>query len=289
MFCPLNDSFCKSLQILSSNVWHDLQDAITYNSPLHEESITQYNSLELNRRHKFKNRIHQFSKRKESKNGADWMWMFYDPGTLNYIGAAVQAKRLYETGKYDALSLNQAQKLIRYSNLLQFNNVVPLYIFYNHPGIRFSRPEFYRKLNRIGSFRYLDPPADLGCTFLHAQHLIYSGILRSTKPFDLSPHMRPWWHLACKCSLSSGKDSPTDELQQLSKILQSGLLSRPDFFIDPTQADGPLREWLMGEELPDGKLEHLFGLDEINPEDPDAFSPEFVLVTKIGKSESEPQ
>ena len=99
--------------------------------------------------------------------------------------------------------------------------------------------------------------------------------------------MRPWWHLACKCSFLSGNGSPTDELQQLSKNLQSGLISRPDFFIDPAQADGPLREWLLGEDLPDEKLEHLFGLNEVNPEDPDAFRPEFVLVTKVGKSERE--
>lgn len=284
MHCPINDGFCQSLQRLSSNVWHDLQDAITFNSPLHEESITQYNSLELNRAHRFRNRIHQFTKSKESKNGADWLWLFYDPGSLKYIGAAVQAKRLYNSDRYDALSLNQAQKLIRYSQLVQFNGVVPLYVFYNHPGFRFSRPEFYRKLNSLGGFRYLDPPADLGCTFLHAQHLIYSGLLRSTRPYDLSVHMRPWWHLACKCQ-GSNSNLPDGQIQQLAEFMQGGLLSRPEYFIEPAKAEGPLSSLLAGDELPAEKMNHLFGLNEIDPEDHDAFRPEFVLITQLGKAE----
>ena len=284
VYCPQNYGFCKTLQSLSTNVWHDLQDAEDYNSPIHEESITQYNSLKLNRKHAKKNRVHQFKKHQEKRNGADWLWLFYDPGTLNYVGAAVQAKRLYSSGQYDVLKLDQAKKLINYTNLVRQNGIVPLYVFYNYPKIRVSRPDFYRRLNRLGPFRYLDPPADLGCTFMPARRLIHQGILRSTKPFDLSKDMRPWWHLACKCPMSRRPpSSPDDGVNRIANFIQTtgDVRERPDDFIDPRPAEGPFAALLKGEELPDEKLEHMFGLDEIDRDDPDAFDPKFVRLTEV--------
>lgn len=284
MYCPSSNGLCQSLQALSSNVWHDLQDAITFSSPLHEEAITQYNSLMLTRNHWKENFIYQFNKMtEEPKTGADWLWVFFDSGKLNYIVVAVQAKRLYSSGKYDALKTSQTQKLIDYANN-QHLGCIPIYVFYNHPGLRVFRHPIKNKNWRMAYRPNVIDPIDLGCTFVNAHVIKHNGEAISKDPQSLSANTRPWWHLACQCRRREPRSDRSDPLMVLAERLQDRELGEDDGFVRPISAEGPMRDFLSGEGLPEEKMERLFGIDEIDPDDPDAFSPDFVLVTRIDES-----
>jgi len=279
--------FDEGFEARRGRFWHDLSDAITYSSPLHEEAITQYNSLTLTRSHRRENFIYQFNKKtEEPKTGADWLWVFFDPGTLHYILVAVQAKRLYSSGKYDALKITQTQKLIDYAQN-QWLGCVPVYVFYNHSAVRINRPPVLHKNWNLALRPSVIDPVDLGCTFVNAHVVMHYGESISKNPQSLSANTRPWWHLVCKCQFSHPRFNPSDPMTNLAERLQLSEPEDDDSFIRPRTAEGPMLDFLTGESLPEEKLENMFGLNEIDPEDPDAFRPEFLKVTRINNKEAE--
>jgi hypothetical protein len=73
----------------------------------------------------------------------------------------------------------------------------------------------------------------------------------------------------------------------LAERLQVSEPEDDDSFIRPRLAEGSMLDFLEGESLPEEKLENMFGLNEIDPEDPNAFRPEFLKVTRINDKEAE--
>ena len=277
MYCPINNGFCQTMQRLSERIWFDLESARLLHSPLHEESITQYNSLHLMRSHGHQNNIRQFTKAEEKKNGSDWLWLFYEPGTLRYFRVAVQAKRLYDNGKYQAFKTPQLNNLIQYSTN---NQSTPIYVLYNHPKMDISS-EFRQNLNSIAGGRSLNPASDLGCTFANAHDVRF---LRSKakNPKLLSKYMRPWWHLVCKCgAYQSGGGNNLDILFTSFLRLVTEFRDDDALPFKPVLAEGGVRRWLDGDVVSIEQLRNEFGLDEIDSDDPAAFSPNWVIKTEI--------
>ena len=92
MFCPSGFCICRTVQLESIRIWNDLQDAETFNSPLHEDSITQTLALSLNRQHGGQNRVHLFNRAEESKNGSDFLWIFFSSDLARLFRVAVQGQ-----------------------------------------------------------------------------------------------------------------------------------------------------------------------------------------------------
>ena len=116
MFCPSGHCLCRTVRSESTRIWNDLQDAETLNSLIHEDTITQTFALTLNRQHSDQSRVHVFNRTVEARNGSDFLWFSIDSNRDRFFLAAVQAKRLYRSGKYDAFKKRQVMDIIRYTN-----------------------------------------------------------------------------------------------------------------------------------------------------------------------------
>ena len=116
----------------------------------------------------------------ENKNGADWMISITQHAWT--VEFRFQAKRLYPSGRYDALKerqkiIDQRDKLIQFANQ---DGVFPLYLFYNHD--QFTHP--MRGPERLGSW---------GCSIASPRSITGKTY---PKPDEISP-MWPWETLVC--------------------------------------------------------------------------------------------
>nr|SPS05122.1 protein of unknown function [Candidatus Nitrotoga fabula] len=131
--------------------------------------------------------------------GADWSFWFAD-GNNRGIELRIQAKRLFDTGKYESLNGNGTQIQKLHNNK---GNAIPLYVFYNNSDF-YNYPNFRKNLNlylkkkSLVNWRYPlpFPFSDLwGCTYAPL-----TSIPKKNKPtyFDI-PVMLPWHTLVCDC------------------------------------------------------------------------------------------
>ncbi|MCT6819495.1 MAG: hypothetical protein M3009_03350 [Bombella apis] len=135
--------------------------------------------------------VKMFSKAEESRNGADWEWLFKF-GDCEF-GFRVQAKRLYEGSGYDGFGRNNKQNddLIAQA---QASGLIPVYVFYNHG---FGRDSY---LFGGGSFigGYSRRRSDWGCSVAHAECVrdVYANNKgRKGRVDDIFPYMLPWHEL----------------------------------------------------------------------------------------------
>lgn len=275
MFCPSGHCLCRTLQTLSIQVWNDLQDAENLKTPFHEDTITQSLALHLNRQHPGKNKVHIFSRTAEGENGSDFIWLFFDPSLNRHVRVAVQAKRLYSSGKYDAFKAHQVPKITTYAKIVGGQAI---YLTYNYPPVSWrSRWPFWVRAKRRLGLKWIDPPRDLGLVYLEAGHLV--GIAdRALTPTTIAAHGRPMWHPFCTCSNTSTGDALKDLLVRLNAVPEDEDVGEPKLSETPSI----IRRWMVGGDVDGNELRNTLRLGEVDGEG--SFSPSFLLGTIVGGS-----
>ena len=275
MYCPSGHCLCRTMQARSRQVWDDLQDAEALGTPYHEDTVTQSLALHLNRYHPGENRVHVFTRSKEGKNGSDFIWIFFDHDLRRYFYIAVQAKRLYKNGRYDAFKVDQVKKIRRYA---QVAGALPIYLTYNYPPVLRGLWAEWRQRRRQWPIRALDYQRDLGLIYFHVRYAenVQDGQLSAN---DIAQSGRPMWSVFCTCNSACTGDALKDLREAL--IAQADDADTPGGVLHETPP--ALRTWKSGETVQEQQLLEPFGLHERAPEH--GFSPSFMLGTTLGNTE----
>jgi hypothetical protein len=191
-------------------IWQDTAKAISFGLSQNEETITETMLLNLAKQCEGTGLCAiPYSKATEKVNGADWEWWF----TSNGEGVAfrVQAKRLFESGRYESLKPKGSQ----IKNLIsQASDKVPMLAFYNfQAGIAKSMP--FGSIPKGCDCSAYRRPSYWGCSLEPARIVETQG---KTKFRDMHPNMIPMHCLFCqKISWSrGGKPPPLADLVERS-------------------------------------------------------------------------
>lgn len=192
----MSSDLCQVFQQLAKRVWRDMSKAKKHNVSFYEETITQNLLLELVSKRIGKVETKAFTKAEEKTNGADWEIWFC--GRTRGISIRFQAKRLNEkSGKYGALDGND-QQLETFKCMAIKDKVIPLYLFYNHSGIK--------KGSSTGSSNNL-----WGCTVAPVEVI---PNINAPSPSDIDP-MFPWHVIFCHPSYFFEQSLYGDDLVDL--------------------------------------------------------------------------
>ena len=273
MDCPSGHCLCRTMQNRSRKVWNNLQDADKHGTPYHEDTVTQTLALHLNRHHPAENRIHVFKRMTEGKNGSDFIWIFFDYGMERYIPVAVQAKRLYKNGRYNAFKSLQVKKIIQYARVA---GAIPIYLTYNYGSVSSNWWPGWDSQKLKWRVWLFDCQRDLGLFYFHAGNVINieDGQL---SPSDIAEKGRPMWTVFCTCPCSPTGDPLRDLCEAL--MVHIGDTDAPS---DGPRATPPvLRAWKSGEDVREQQLREQLYLHELD----DGFAPSFILGTTLGNRE----
>jgi len=159
-----------------------------------EESITDFNLLELQYKHPTEIKTQKYSRVRENVVGADWEWWFTSGGY--WLGLRVQAKKLDERSmtypevdSTDKRGRRQIDVLIREA-LASTPKRIPMYVFYNCWDKKAFRP-------RWKCLSYRQNYEMLGCGISHAAPILQIVNRNSKSIRDVSRHMYPWSCLLC--------------------------------------------------------------------------------------------
>ena len=146
----------------------------------------------------------RFTTRGESKSGADWQWWFIS-GNRGFP-ILIQAKRLYSSGRYEALTYKKWSRKDQTNTLLRTarnTDCLPLFCFYNF----WSSPS-------------LPQNPDWGCALASAQsvknRLLHSGPM-TNRIDSIQPISVPWTSLVCPID-HSGIDFPDAVRRRVREI-----------------------------------------------------------------------
>ncbi|MGH9427900.1 MAG: DUF6615 family protein [Terriglobia bacterium] len=203
--------------------WDSLRRARSASTQLGEESLTDFNLLEIRTRHPNEVITKTFTKPKEAGTGADWEWWFTG-SSRRWLGFRIQAKVLdlrsdkfehlhykpspgqLSSGQYQAdLLCQRAQSALP--------KRIPLYCLYaqwrhQNPGPPWT----------CGSFPFAEE--SFGCSLVDAYEI---ARLRPRKGLgDLVPLMTPWHCLVC-CEAYSRGDLPERALVFLRERMAGGI------------------------------------------------------------------
>ncbi|MCP4185671.1 MAG: hypothetical protein GY761_20600 [Hyphomicrobiales bacterium] len=223
-----------------------------------------------------------FKKHQETLNGADWVWLFYDKNRCLEFRVIVQAKRLYSTGSYDAFKIEQPDKMLRYSQVV---DAVPVYALYNYPRARgaiypIQRPHW------TSWVRGIDHARDYGVSLVHAK-LVKALGQDGKDARKMLDRAFPWWLPFCNCGLIHIGGDP---LQQIAMTF-SEPFGVTEGYREPAtlrQLSGATEQWLNGN--PDA----IYGLENefLNPDivrdtrqDEHGFRPSFIMATEVSEAE----
>ncbi len=274
--CPSGHCLCHTVQMESIRIWGDLQDAQNYQSPIHEDTITQTLALNLNREHGGQSRVHVFSRPEEAKNGSDFIWIFFSPDLSRHIRLVIQAKRLYPSGSYEAFKKNQA---IRMRNYAYGIGAVPVYVFYNFIP-------FLRAYNVLGGrdrywHRYMlisNCMRHFGSIYVRTEDILnLTG--SSISANEIVNVFRPLWHPFCVCDgprracvlenfaerFNAKSDKETNDTPEILKTGES------------------LQRWMLGERTDSLTIEDFMMSREDQPSE--GFAPSFVMGTRLTDSD----
>ena len=97
------ETLCGSFSRLAIKTWFDLANSSSFGNDLRlgEESITDFLLLDIACAHSQEMRVHKYTKKEESRSGADWLWCFGHDNRWFLI--RVQAKKLYRSLEYESL------------------------------------------------------------------------------------------------------------------------------------------------------------------------------------------
>ena len=197
----------------AKRTWENIRDGIATVIVLGENTLTENNLLEIQRRHPDEVRLFKFDQIREgTETGADWEWWLTNHRQNKWMGLRVQAKKLNcDKLTYDAIN-HRTQKNGPQINLLisnaNDNGLVPLYCFYNY----FPAQNQTTFLSRCGSYR--EPTELMGCTLASAQGVNRIRPLKHRKQLaKLEGKCLPWHCLVC----CEGFARPTQRLDLVDR------------------------------------------------------------------------
>ena len=146
----------------------------------------------------------RYTRREERKSGADWLWWFVS-GNQGFP-MLIQAKRLYSSGRYEALKYKKGSRHDQTNTLLRTarnNDWLPLFCFYNSPP-------------------HLQSPF-WGCALASAQSVKHHLLRSNQQGNDIDsilPVSVPWWYLVClpDHSEASFPDAVSRRVMQIFEI-----------------------------------------------------------------------
>lgn len=228
---------------IASDTWHRLGKADVLGARLGEETLTDLLVLDMlphRRMNAFS--INRLTKQKESLFGADLLlWIRYPCGSGRRL--ALQAKKLYSTGRYDALTHRGASGACQIDVLDQFARwwgAVPAYLLYNHVDPLPSRTQYWHCCRTHDA-------EQLGCTLVPTWRIRQAMMLRGGRTFPAvhsDPANRPW-----RCVFDC--DKPLQQLDELALLrpephfTHDGVVfhrARPDWLITDSEGFDALLE-----------------------------------------------
>ena len=193
---------------IASQTWHRLHRAHLLRARIGEETLTDLLVLDMLPHQ----RMNAFSilhptKRQESRIGADLLVCIrYPSGSGRRL--AVQAKKLYTTGRYDALGHRDASGILQIDKLDKFARnwcAVPVYLLYNHVD---RLPCQRRHWNCCRAY----DTEQLGCTLVPSWRIRQAIKFRGDRTFSTihdCKSTRPW-----RCVFDC--DKPIEQVDSLA-------------------------------------------------------------------------
>lgn len=125
---------------IAESTWCRLRDAKTYSVRLGEETITDLLVLDFMRSEMQRSsRVFHVTKQKEAQYGIDLLIVTRIDSNSTAV-LAVQAKKLYNTGRYDSLNHRVGDNRIPQLDLLESfawkRGYIPLYLLYNYTDLK---------------------------------------------------------------------------------------------------------------------------------------------------------
>lgn len=165
-----------------------------------EETVTELLIYEVASKHGASIHVEPATKYAESRHGADWEWWFLDDNWE--LRVRVQAKRMYPSNGYDALSLDSGQnaQLSKLIAKAAASSCTPIACFYNR-AIALFMAHKHRCRHRYFGRSYW------GCSYALAEDVQAAN---SQDPALLLPFTRPLHELVCR----SPDESLTDAVKR---------------------------------------------------------------------------
>jgi len=190
----MSSKICRKFQYLSAWVMDVLSEAMERKLPCSEETVTEAILLKLSRYTGNNFGVKSFTKNEESINGADWEIWFCN-GTHG-ISIRLQAKRLYRSGKYEALKRGNSNQRKNLKEKAKEVGATPLYFFYNHN--KFSPSLLWTCFQNKTSYH----KSDWGCAV--APPCAIKSRTHQPSPCEIKA-MFPWHYLVCPSKNSNEK------------------------------------------------------------------------------------
>lgn len=199
----LTNGLCVDFIKQSRKTWNTLRRAEHLGLSISEESITDFNLLELQQRHQYEIITRKFSKHKERQEGADWEWWLASPGL--FLGLRMQAKKIdsktlnYPHLDYRTQNGNQIDMLINKATRSSPPKI-PMYVLYNYwdcTTFYAAWPcDFHKRDIRM-----------LGCAMAEARGLRSEVNQGKTRLADIDYLLYPWSCMICCNRLASPETS----------------------------------------------------------------------------------
>lgn len=225
-------TLCDTFRKRACWTWGQLARAGQCNVRLGEESLTDFNLLEIKSRHSSEIITTTFSKPAEAKNGADWEWWLMGSHG-RWLGFRLQAKVIDPTRKkFEHLyyqrkgRARQVDLLCNNANLEGYHRI-PLYCLYTQWPASVPAPDW-----PCGSFAARRK--SYGCSLVDACLIRKSAGSANASDLEfLLPKMMPWHCLVC-CHGCGGDDLPSRALA----VWRNRLSPTPDASITESAITG---------------------------------------------------
>jgi len=190
--CKTN-GLCQDFTKQSRKTWNTLRKAEHLGLSISEESITDFNLLELEQRHQHEIITRKFNRRRERQEGADWEWWLVSPGL--FLGLRIQAKKIdsqtlnYPHLGYSTPNGHQIDILIKEA-VRSSPPKIPMYVLYSY----WDHTTFYAAWPCRSHRRDIRM---FGCSIVEARALrskIHQG---KTGLADIDYLLHPWSCMIC--------------------------------------------------------------------------------------------
>jgi len=183
------------LESLAEQTWDRIKDGVEFDISQGEETITDFNLLEILRSGVNTLRVVKLSKDEEAIKGIDWEWWIgsRSQGWLRY---AVQAKKIdFSSQRYNSLAheVNDIPQIDLLKMYARKVSAIPLYCFYNYS--QKANLQHYWQC----SFQYEEK--QLGCTVAPSSTIQQALNTRGCRNFEFvhSFHNTIPWRCLLKC------------------------------------------------------------------------------------------
>lgn len=220
-------SLCDDLIVQAEVTWNRIRMSVPTGIIISEESITDYNLLDLQIKHPDELQTRKIARKREARIGADWEWWLGSDSL--WIGLRVQAKRI-DLQNFIYRNLNKTNIYGRQIDLLIKNSInnnppmIPIYVFYNYWNDNVFDPPWLCQT-------YPKSVQMLGCSISHAIYVKAILDKGSEKVQDVMRAMYPWSCLVCCRGFSKeNKVLPYRTVDFLFGAFREYIKDEPDFY-----------------------------------------------------------